>query len=485
MPKRLPLVAAFVAAIAVRIYEVLRPDALGRLVDDAFMYFDTARTLGVAGHLSTSGIQPLYTLLCAIPYAILRPETLGELDRAARICVGIGVLGDLAAIALLTYLLWRASGPLAATIGAWIWALHPGVVAFSINGLETSWALAGLLAVVLAFEYGRRDWLTGVAVAFAMLCRVDLAGVGVAVALCVLWDVRRESHPWPILLKRGAQVLAGWSVLYLPWLAFLHAQTGDVLPVSGPATLLLSYSKQVGFNDAPHTMPYWLWVLGVSTLALSFGAPLFALACTVLSRYANLLRFRVLAIQCALAFTFYAFFHQGWWYVGRYLAPVLVLEIVVVSLGLATLGHLRIAVPVLAAVLYFIAAPSTVLSLPMLPASGMLVATHDYRQAALDVGRVVPEGETIAAVESGAASYYLTRHTVLNADGVTDRRTYNAIRRQRLGEDLYTRGARYTMSRGSDGGWIANCSGAVKMTLVADAGEFNVFTLEVPERASR
>jgi hypothetical protein len=449
---RFALAAAFAAAATARVVVVISADLPDRLVDDAYIAFDVARTLGTSGHLPTSGVQPLYVLLIAPIYAFLRPESVAELDAAARMAVAVGAIVDFVGMALLVRLLWRAGGPTAAIVGAWAWALHPGAIAFSTNGLETSTAIASTVGVLLVAErwqssYAREGgflhpYALGAAVGLGMIARVDLAGLGAAAAIAVFWEARSSRRvPLPELARLGC----GWAAVYLPWVAFLYWQTGDVLPVSGPATHLIGREHRTLYN-AFGGPDYSLFMLANGVVELLFRAPLFALAALLLAPSVDWRRWRLLVLQSALVFVFYVGIHDVFYYLYRYLAPLLVLEVVSVSLGAASLAarwsrtdgarskaHWARTVTAVLAFAVLLGVRHRV-TLPETPDE-----SAEYRQAALAYRDTLPPGMVVAAPESGALSYYLPGR-VVNADGVCNREAYVAGRDGRLAEFLTERG---------------------------------------------
>lgn len=418
--------AAFAVAAVVRLSSL----SLGEVLDDSFMYMDTARTLGTTGHLSTSGIQPLYLLLLTPLYAALRPETVAQLDVAAYASLVVAALGDLVAMALLARLLWKLGGPTAAVVGAWLWALHPGAVAYAENGLETSWALAAMIGVAIAAD-GRRDRLTGATVAAAMLARIDMAAAGVAVGVFALWDSRHEPK---VALARAARLAGGWAVVYVPWLAFLFAQTGDLVPVSGPATHLLGAPHRAA-AAAELGFPFTVLMFGLACEAIAFSAPLVTVGAVAGLGRVDFRRVRVLLATAAIVLTFYVTVHQVSWYLPRYVAPALVVEVVLCALAASTLRPLARGVVVGAGLAY---AAYCTLAVPAPPA-------FDARAAAVEMREKAGPG-TFAAPESGALSYYMPGQ-ILNADGVTDRSAYAAMRDGRLERYLRSRGADRIISR--------------------------------------
>lgn len=435
---KLSVVCAVVVAVGLRALQIAQPQFLTSLSDDTYIALDVARALGATGRLSTSGVQPLFVYAVAPVFALFRPDTVAGLDAAVRAGAAVGAAVDVVTLLLLARLLLRVGGPVAAGVGAWIWAVHPGAVAFATDGLETSMALAMLCAIVSFEALGkptpRRDLALGALVAVGMLARVDLASLGLAALVASAWDRRGDPDAVRALAARAARLAAGFAAVYLPWIVALRAQTGDAFPVSGPAVAYLGYVNEMkGF---PSWAAFAASGVRESATPLSTWAPAVALlAVAGLPLARGLSRFRLALFHAAAVYAFYTFYVAAWWNLWRYLAPVLVVEVVVVSLACARLCDRvpRAAAPTrLAVVLTAVAAFAV--------AFPVRYSALDFRHEAVVVRPAVAPGEVVGAWESGALSYYLTGATVVNLDGVADSRAYRAIRSSRLDEYMRERG---------------------------------------------
>ena len=193
--RSLPASALLLAALILGI--VIRLDGITRTIptrtyerplgDDSFYYFSLGRNLA-SGHgfrvdseNVTTGFQPLWGVLVALPY---RVDPAYGLQGAQ----WLGVLVGLAAFALVFGLTRRLSGsPLLAAVSAALWWLLPSTVNASLSGMETTLAVAAALAVFVALDrwheaptLGRARWL-GAALGVAVLARVDLVVLAIAV----------------------------------------------------------------------------------------------------------------------------------------------------------------------------------------------------------------------------------------------------------------------------------------------------------------
>lgn len=462
--------AALVVGASLRLAAVLDARHLDRLADDAFISLSVARSIGEgrgfrSSETVTSSFQPLYVLLAAPIYAVLRPAAPAELDRAARLALLVPVAADLAALALLAFLLGRAAGPVAACVGASVWAVHPGAVGFATNGLETSVWLACLLAVVAWHEYGpdvrHRDAVTGALVGLAALARVDALFLAVAVALVVLWEHRKQSPAVP--LARLARMTAGGAVVYGPWLAVLYWQTGDLVPASGAATLWIG--EQLRAIATAEGSSYTRFMAGEARDAAGFRAPVVAVSALLLVPLARTRALRLLALTLLPLACFYTLVHGLWYYLARYLAPLAVLEVAAMAVGVAALWRWRRAAGAWVA---SIAACSCLAGLPAVVAAP--APDWTYRPHALAALSVVPEGATVGAPESGAVAYYLAGRDVVNLDGVVDPAALRALDAERMERFVRERGVGVIVSARQGASLVARRSRGLRLERQTDLG---------------
>ena len=213
--------------------------------DDAYYFFTVARNIAqghgitIDGTHWTTGFQPLWGLICALPF--LAPS-----DRAAfAIIYLISILLWLASAALFVRLVRRASTtPLKASATALIVVLFLGETQFTrgyFNGMETGLYLALTLWLLVAFqEYLglppeqvsiRHVAGLGLLAGLTMLARNDaflLCGALLAVTLFA----GKRRHP----VRDAVIIVAIASTLVLPWLVYCQWASGNPMPQSGIAT---------------------------------------------------------------------------------------------------------------------------------------------------------------------------------------------------------------------------------------------------------
>ena len=244
------LIAVLVGAQAVDvIHRAMSPDlaavAFSEGGDDAYYFFTVARNIAqghgitIDGTHWTTGFQPLWGLICAVPF--LAPS-----DRAAfAIIYLLSIALWLAGAALFVRLVRRASTiPLQFSAIALIAALFLGEAQFTrgyFNGMETGLYLTLTLGLLVAFQdyLGlspdrvslRRVAALGVLAGLTMLARNDAFLLCGALLAVTLFAGKRQ-HP----LRDAAIVGAIASAMVLPWLAYCQWVSGNPMPQSGIAT---------------------------------------------------------------------------------------------------------------------------------------------------------------------------------------------------------------------------------------------------------
>lgn len=243
----------FLLALGVRLGFALAPLSQ---IDAAFVPDDTYYVLAIARSLAagdgpstghgvlTNGFQPLFAWLL-VPLFQLGVGAEGGLRGA----VILGALFDALCAAGLFSLARRSvipcqtsrvvRGPELVGVG---WALSPVALGQALNGLETSLALATVLAACLALdridqisETDRRPILAGFLLGLALLARIDAALLCVLVAVW-LGSLRR----WRALARIGVASAA----VVTPWWVYEWVQFGTLVPSSGPAVRAAAISLE-------------------------------------------------------------------------------------------------------------------------------------------------------------------------------------------------------------------------------------------------
>lgn len=219
------------------------------LPDDAFYYFGLARNvasgLGLAvstDGTKTVGFQPLWALVLSVIQLVFGSVAGFDLIAAAQ---AVGALCGMMSGALAAGLAYRLTGKSSAgLLSGFAFLLSPQVLKHNLNGLETSLAILGCIALV-------HLWLTaallrlgtlgyaflGACGALAILARTDLAiqialMLGLAIGRAAIdsgWRAARKH--W----REGLALAAGLILPLLPWAILATSVGGSPIPESGVA----------------------------------------------------------------------------------------------------------------------------------------------------------------------------------------------------------------------------------------------------------
>lgn len=244
------LIALLVGAYGVDFaHRVMSPDLVAVSFaeggDDAYYFFTVARNIAqghgitIDGVHWTTGFQPLWGFLCALPF-------LFHSDRLAFAIIYVASAALwLAGAALFACLVRRASAaPLYAPAFALIVVLFLGEPQFArgyFNGMETGLALTLSLWLMLAFhDYLRLppDGVTsgrvaglGVLAGLTMLARNDTLFLCGGLLAVTLFAGRRRQP-----VRDIAVIVVVASLFVVPWLAYCQWASGNPMPQSGIAT---------------------------------------------------------------------------------------------------------------------------------------------------------------------------------------------------------------------------------------------------------
>jgi 4-amino-4-deoxy-L-arabinose transferase-like glycosyltransferase len=449
------------AAAALRVALALRDlDVIDRLFvpDDTYYTLAVARSLArglgpsVDGEHLTSGFQPLLAFLLAPVFAITSDD--GVPLRAALVLLA---LVDAANVLLLAALARRLRGERAALWAAALWALSPVAVANAMGGLETSLAVACVLALAilscrsLEQPSNARFALAGGAAGLSLLARVDTVFLVAMLGAYGLWRGPR----------RGALIgIAAAAAVVAPWWIYMLVRFSTVVPESGAAVVEQVRWHQTLYLTAGEQMA---WALGSVLVApAADGAPiraffyehpaaagpLLALFCigagllaAKLVRDAKSPPIGLLFANALVILAFYTFAVPALWFFRRYLAPVHAATALLAAAGLALLlerAQPRVARVAAAAAVLALASSAMVSTGYLLanPRSTPDLGLHGakgYREVARDVFALVPPGAVLAAFQSGALAYHAPPGVrVVNMDGVVDGEAARAFRDRKL-----------------------------------------------------
>ena len=236
---------AGVASLALYLRLVKAWEGMPRLVartvpDDSFYYFEIARNImrgqgaTLDGETITTGFHPLWLFITLPVFAI------DDRDLAVHLALTIGaVLGAITTLLVFAIVDRLVHNPRAALLAAGVFAVHPTIVKYGVNGLESSLALCTIALFSLAFidvwqspspRPLRKYAILGGLAGLMMLARTDTAFTMPAV-LAALAIRETSSRRWRApLLTAGVAVAA-----VAPWLIWSFIATGSVVQDSAVA----------------------------------------------------------------------------------------------------------------------------------------------------------------------------------------------------------------------------------------------------------
>jgi len=461
----------------------------GYLYDDSFYAFQIARSIAQGqgptfdGTHLTNGFQPLYVFVLVPVFAIAGSNPIAPIY-AALVLLALCA----AATALLIYRIARryASHP-AALAAAALWVFSPVVMRQTANGLET--ALAGLCFTAAVAWYlervrpaaaRRRDLVRlGLLLGLAILARVDLVLLALAMALDYLLVMRRRSEPRRF--AGFATALAACLGVCAPWIIYGLVTVGSPLQESGNATRFLSVAyaplfdmgsralvqtgPDAGFvwdhvarsaavlkaNPLTHTLfraVQKLGLAGAESAALILSRALSAALVVLFALWAwwrirrttskeltFLLLFSVLMIAAYSAWIFGVFFFLRYYFPLFIVAAIygaLVIDDLLSWVSACSLPVRRMAT---AAAAFYLAAFAW-----MSISSGFRSSpVYHFYDIAHWVEENIDENETVGVFQSGAIGYLSGRH-VVNLDGKVNREAGVALREGRLLQYLSSAG---------------------------------------------
>jgi hypothetical protein len=321
----------------------------------------------------------------------------------------------------------------------------------ALGGLETSLAILGAVGLVAAWIWAndtqstRRAVVTGVVAGLAVLTRIDVALLVLLLGAFQLWRGPRR------LLVPGA--IAG-AVTVAPWWIWCTVQFGTPIPTSGEAAHRLAplqpfarggmaqiagavaggpfdvwRSLREWLNDHPvaGVLVFWIFVVALGALGVLWAR----------RRVMPYLAVAALPVFAAGLLLFYAWFGVAW-YFTRYLAPVACVVSLILAVAVEHVWRKRgswraplfvaTAAVLLVGLVAVVRATNRNLTHTNVAPSAFDSVTG-YRDAAMAVVLVPPEGSSLGAYQSGAFGYYANdRIRVVNLDGVVNPDAADALR---------------------------------------------------------
>jgi hypothetical protein len=474
--------------------------------DDAYLSLTIARNMARGlgpwyGMDFTNGFQPLYVLLMVPVYKLFH----GNPVVPVHIALVLLIVFDVLALYFLYRLVALATRSTAAPVFVAVaWILNPYVIRTTLNGLETAIAF---FFIVLAFYYFyrhdllretrksvRRALILGLVLGLGILARIDVTIVVFGFLAAMAIDAIRSRCFGRRFVPLGAAMLAGVAFVYLPWMLYSFSFTGDIYPVSGKAVRYMSLAT---VGHAPTLMNWYLPMVGKGLAALLrcnwFYLTLIGGLVGAEIVWKIRAAFESVALQLPagngrmghrpnggpplsgpiLLFSVILFFIYTChvfadWFFDRYLFPLvlpllLVLGILFDRLCLRLKGRPRLVkaafgvliVGSVAQPAYFVFySTHDALSLRYLqPALPHLYGSREtrklgYMNLGLWSNRHFPNGTRVGCSQTGALGYFAENLTIINLDGVVNKRCYESLVRRRNLDYIRDMGIEYVIGWG-------------------------------------
>jgi hypothetical protein len=445
------IAAGFVYRLGIALRPIRFLDGL-TIPDDTYLSLTIARNIArglgpLYGADYTNGFQPLWVFVLAPVFAMIPDDP----DLVLRIGLVLLAILETAMIVLVCrFVRRRGRSNLAAALVAGCWAFNPCLIKISLGGLETS--LSALAACATLVELDRirdadRDRAAslaglGVLLGIAFLARVDAVFLIPAIALSLLPRFRRSPGAVRRLARRWGVVGSAAAATVTPWFLYSYSYTGDVYPVSGRAVPLIAIANRgVGPGGLPalrRTLldeAFQLVVQRHAWLLLLLGV-LAALALVV--GFRNLRGFGASLGSLApalsygiLLFLAYPLHILAFWFFERYLFPLAIPLLLAIGLTASFLFRLEKFRRVRAALTRILVA-ATIASHLTRPETRDLLFSRDetnqgYRNLGLWAAKRFPPGTRLGGSQTGALGFYAPALTVINLDGVVNRKCYDAV----------------------------------------------------------
>lgn len=438
-------IAAFLIALALRLLPmVLGMPALAQayITEDGYLMLTVARNLAIGlglsvseGTIATNGVQPLATLLFAVPYLVTGGDKISSLYVLHAIWATIAVAGAVALRAFAGRILGAMGmSPAWAWLAAILWFCGPLLARHSMNGLETGLYTLLILLACLQFmrvvDRGAEVGAGNLMLLAALLGVVFLArndGIFLVLAFFLVWLVHALTTLGlgaGELLRRLALPAVICAAVVAPWLIHNQLLFGSIVPISGPAQ---SMSAEFGRN-APlvpavlfenmfpmlpipqrlETMPPVMATAGIAVVAV------LAVFMWRIWQVGGAVRLVVIGyLLHAIAISaYYGLFFGAPHFMARYtapLAPLLVVALVAVGWETARLIARQRAVAVLASA----GIASLVLSLGLMGRT--FISGQGHFQVVAWVEENVPQDTWVGAIQTGTLGYWHDR--TINLDG--------------------------------------------------------------------
>jgi hypothetical protein len=442
-----------------RIFLLIRPfpeiDSYA-LTDDTYLSLKIAKNIAdgygmTYGGIPTNGFQPLYVFMMVPVFAVIKSNLLLPVYIAM---IVLSVFSLLSAVVLYRMILKLFGSSESAFIVSLLFVTTPALIRNMTNGLETSISFFFfLLAVYFLYLFrevslvnikSKRIFLFGLLLGFSVLARIDNVFLFLMLFIWFVIKVRREKPGIKAVIYRTLALTAGFSVIYMPWLAVSYFYTGMLYPVSGEAVRVQGIYYAVHrtnltnfyFSELYRSLRYFVLnyftviILIIALLPLIFKKRRLGF----LRGFISIKHFPLITTS-VLFYAVYVFYISAFWYFPRYLVPLFVPVSILTGFlvkELFTYGFFRRKKN-----MFFTGITAILLLINVLRPGfrdyyfGMHIPEGYFGISAWVSGNM-KEGSIIGSLQTGALAYFAENVKVYNLDGVVNPLALNAIKQIRL-----------------------------------------------------
>jgi hypothetical protein len=451
------------------------------LGDDPHYYYGIARNLVEGNGLCfdsfnvTNGFQPLLLLLILPVFKFVQDPL-----AAINACLVLQSLIATGGAVLLCALVRRWTSPFAALLVLGMWAFSKHFIAVDVNGLETGLAFFLMVSVLLAFQCWfvgaeklslRRSCLLGGLIGLCVLARIDCGILAVSIMFSYLYLSFKRKTPLRTVLIRSSAIVLAAVLVASPWFILNLNISDSLLPTSGQAVRLLSYSfGYIFFTNATNVGPVdvqageipwsfiahnlkaaWISILRITDAVLGHKAFLvlcgFSVFLSCKLWLGSVKRWWPILLYFVLLFLAYSTYIFGPWFYDRYMTPVLLGYVLLFASSITSLRQwvqgrphsLQVFCNVALAGLMALYVFQQTRSLLDQRRSDVSFAAYD---AAVWINQNTPADATIGTFQGGIFGYYLER-PFYALDGKVSRPAWIAMSEKRMDKFIEEKGIDY------------------------------------------
>ena len=346
--------AALAAGLLYRLHPLaMDGDRVARffMTEDGYLMLTVARNLAIgngmsvaAGEITTNGVQPLATLIFALPYLATGGDKVLSLYGVLAFSAAFSVAGAIAVHRLARLVLAGTdASPAWPLLVATLWFCGPLLLFHTMNGLETGLYTALLVATALRFASLVSRWglfpvadrlSLGLMLGLVFLARNDGAFFVTAILLVRFVQLRASGIGFAAACAELLPIGAVSLMVAAPWLAYNHTLFGSVVPISGHSQSLgadFGHNVDIAFVKLFETMfpmlPVPAGLEGLPGLNLALGAATTVVLAIFLRRALQVpgpvrIVIAAYALYGAMIFGYYSLFFGAPHFLSRYLAPL-------------------------------------------------------------------------------------------------------------------------------------------------------------------